>query len=222
MVAGSRFPVVRCGTFRLKIAGKDDYRETSLARSSTMVRPRYVLLPTLLAVLLCTASLHISADGAAADAPAKTPAVDQLYPYNYPNYNYGYNSYGYNSYPYNSYGYNNYPYSSYYGGYNSYPYSSYYGGYNSYPYSSYNSYPYNSYYGGYNNYPSNSYYGGYNPYYGTSSSSSATTSTTTASPSAAVTPAPTYVSSGSYCTLPGGGQVWVPSGASPSSMGCTS
>jgi hypothetical protein len=81
--------------------------------------------------------------GVAAEGPATTPTVDQIFypynPYNYPynNYfNYGYNNYS-NYYPYSNY-YNSYPYSNYY-----YPYSTYYQS-SYYPYSYSSSYYYPS------------------------------------------------------------------------------
>jgi hypothetical protein len=47
-------------------------------------------------------------------------------------------------------------------------------------------------------------------------------SMTAPSPEPAITVgfAPSYSLSGSYCTLPDGGQMWVPAGADPASMGC--
>jgi predicted lipoprotein with Yx(FWY)xxD motif len=127
--------------------------------------PRFVIVPALLAALLCIASLHLNASGAAADTPSAAVAVDQPYPYTYPYYNYGYAYPYYNTgytYPYYNTGYT-YPY--YNTGY-TYPYNN--TGY-TYPYySTGNTYPYNTtgYTSAYGSYYNNGYtYPYYNSYY---------------------------------------------------------
>ncbi len=129
--------------------------------------------------------------------------------YGYNGYNsLGYNAYGYGySYPYN-YGYT-YPYNY---GYYGYPYSY------TYPYNSYSSYyPYsNSIYNNYS-YPYSSYY---TPGVSAYSAVPTTSAYTATQPAIYAGAAPAYMTSGSYCMV-GSEQVWVPSGASPESYGCT-
>ena len=118
-------------------------------------------------------------------------------------------------------GYNN----GFYGGYNSYlnPYfnqlNPFYSGYSNslYGYNGYNSlYGYNGLY----NYPNYNY----NYVYPSVATYAAPTTATTVAYTAPVTTTtvatPNYSIGGSYCNLKAGGQVWVPSGASPAAYGC--
>ena len=173
-----------------------------------------------LAVVLVAAAVAVG--GLTMSSVSAPPASAQCFNVfcGYNGYN-GYNGLGYNSFGYNSLGYNSLGYNAYGYGY-SYPYNS---GY-SYPYS--NGYTYPSNYG-YYGYPysytspySNSIYNNYSSYYATPGVSAyvATPTYTTGQPSIYAGAAPAYATSGSYCMV-GSEQVWVPSGASPASYGCS-